>query len=96
MNWESPPTGFRYVLFDRTEPGQNVYRFYLVAWLPTLLDDGAVVRVYGRKGVSQKIRTTSFPSLGEAWPLIRAVIKTRLRHNYRVAQPEEYRGQCQS
>ncbi len=96
MNWESPPPGFRYVLFDRTEPGQNVYRFYLVAWLPTLLDDGAVVRVYGRKGVSQKIHTTSFPSLGEAWPLIRAVIKTRLRHKYRVVQPEKYSGQQQS
>ncbi|MEW5959978.1 MAG: WGR domain-containing protein [Chloroflexota bacterium] len=93
MNWETPPLGFHSVLFDRTEPGQNAYRYYLVAWWPTLLDEGAVIRTYGRKGASQTVRVTPFPSLAEARPLIRATIKTRLRHRYRVVEPEVYRDE---
>lgn len=92
MDWESPPSDFRFVQFERVEPAENVHRFYLVAWLPTLLDDGAVVRLYGRKGGAQRTLTTPFPSLQEAWPLIRSVIKARLRHGYRVVAPEIYRG----
>jgi predicted DNA-binding WGR domain protein len=93
MNWETPPPGFRSVLFDRTAPGQNAYRYYLVAWWPTLLDEGAVVCAYGRKGASQTVRVKPFSSLAEAWPLIRATIKTRLRHHYRVVEPEDYRDE---
>ncbi len=84
MDWESPPSGFRFVLFDRTEPAKNAYRFYLIGWLPTLFDEGAVVRLYGRKGTTQRARATPFPSITEAWPLIRSVIKTRLRHGYQI------------
>ena len=94
MNWESPPPGFHYVLFDRTEPEKNVQRFYLVGWLPTLLDDGAVVRLYGRKGSSQRTLTTPFASLAEAWPFIRAEIKARLRHGYQVVTPEAYQAEA--
>lgn len=93
MNWEVPPAGFRFVLFDRTEPGQNVYRYYLVAWWPTLFEEGAVVRAYGRKGISQTVRLTPFASLAEAWPFLRATTKARLRHGYRVVDPEGYRDE---
>lgn len=92
MDWGSPPPGFRFVQFERVEPEENIHRFYLVGWLPTLLDDGAVVRLYGRKGGAQRILTTPFPSLTEAWPFIRSLIKTRLRHGYRVVAPATYRG----
>jgi predicted DNA-binding WGR domain protein len=86
--WAKPPAGFRCVLFDRTDPPQNAQRFYLVGWLPTLLDDGAVVIMYGRKGSSQRMRILPFASLDAAWPTIRAAIRTRLRHGYRVVLPD--------
>ncbi len=78
------PEDFRFVLFDRTDPPQNASRFYLVGWLPTLLDDGAVVIMYGRKGSSQRMRILPFASLEAAWPTIRAAVRTRVRHGYGV------------
>jgi len=64
--WTAPLPDFHFVLFDRTDPVQNTQRFYLVAWLPTLFEEGAVVRIFGRKGVSQRLYSTPFPSLAEA------------------------------
>lgn len=84
MDWTAPLPDFHFVLFDRTDPVQNVQRFYLVAWLPTLFEEGAVVRIFGRKSVSQRLYSTPFPSLAEAWPFIRSTIKTRLRHGYQI------------
>ncbi len=92
-DWESPPADFSFVLLDRTEPAKNAQRFYLVGWLPTLFDEGAVVRLYGRKGTTQRARATPFPSIIEAWPLIRSVIKTRLRHGYQVIMTDACRAE---
>lgn len=50
MDWKAPVAGFQYVLFDRKDPARDIDRFYLLAWRSTLLDSGAVVRLYGRKG----------------------------------------------
>jgi predicted DNA-binding WGR domain protein len=95
MDWQSPPPNFRFVLFERINPAKNELRFYYIAWTRTLFDDGAVVRMYGRIGSSQHlISPQPFTSLEEAWPLIRTIIQTRLRHNYRVVQPEEYRNEA--
>ena len=91
INWETPPTEFSYILFERVNPVENVERYYYLAWLPTLLHNHAVVRMYGRKGQTQRMVTPQpFDSLDEAWPLIRTIIKTRLRHGYRVVQPVAY------
>jgi predicted DNA-binding WGR domain protein len=81
---DAPPAGFRGLLLDRDDPPRNARRFYLVAWQPTLFDEGAVIRLYGRKGGFQRLLTTPFPSLAAAWPFIRATIRRRLRHGYRV------------
>lgn len=57
-----------------------------------LLHSKAVVRIYGRKGQTQRLITPQpFDSLEAAWPLLRAIIKARLRHGYRVVQPNVYR-----
>ena len=94
MDWSKPPPGFRFVIFERIDPSKNMARYYMVGWLPTLFDTGAVVRIYGRKGGAQQIMAPqSFDSLDEAWPMIRSVIRTRLRHGYQVVQPEAYRDQ---
>ncbi len=92
MDWSAPPEDFRFVLFERVDRAENMARYYLVGWQPTLFDQGAVVRFYGRKnGVQQQVMTPQpFDSLAEAWPLLRSVIRTRLRHDYRVVAPEGY------
>ncbi len=95
MNWESPLHDFHFVLFDRTEPEKNAHRFYLVGWMPTLFDKRAVVRMYGRKGETQRTVMAPFASLEEAWPLIRSLIKARLRHGYRIVAPDAYRTATQ-
>ena len=82
--WREPPADFGRVRFDRTDPALNARRFYQVSWEPTLLDEGAVVRVYGRKGRWKRVAITPFPSLAAAWPFIRAIIRARLRHGYRI------------
>lgn len=92
MDWQAPPDDFKYILFERIEPGQNVFRFYYLAWQqPALLDTGAVVRVYGRKHrAQQQVSPIHFTSLEAAWPLIRSLIKTHLRHGYRITQPQQF------
>jgi hypothetical protein len=75
--------GFRGILLERVDPSANALRFYYLAWQPSLLDAGAVIRIYGRKhGRRRVLAPLPFASLDEAWPLIRALIRTRLRHGY--------------
>lgn len=91
MNWEAPPADFSFILFEQVDPVENSNRFYYLGWLPTLLHPKAVVRMYGRKGETQRLITPQpFDSLEAAWPLMRAIIKARLRHGYRVVQPAVY------
>jgi predicted DNA-binding WGR domain protein len=89
--WETPPVDFRFILFERVNPAKNEHRYYYLGWQPTLVDQGAVVRLFGRKGDTQRmISPQPFTSLEEAWPLIRTIIRTRLNHGYRVVQPPTY------
>jgi hypothetical protein len=88
MDWESPVPGFRVVEFDHTEPAKNAYRYYMILWQPTLLDEWAVVRIFGRHGQPKRTIATPFPSLEAAWPFIRALVKARLRHGYHVTYME--------
>lgn len=39
-----------------------------------------------RKGRWKRVITTPYPSLQAAWPMIRATVKTRLRHRYRIIE----------
>ena len=89
--WETPRADFTYLLFERVEPAENANRFYYLGWMPTLLHSNAVVRFFGRKGETQRmIQPQPFDTLAEAWPLVRSIIKARLRHGYRIVQPREY------
>jgi hypothetical protein len=84
---KTPPAEFRFVLLERVNPAKNAARFYYLAWQATLFETGAVVRVYGRKsGFQRSLTPRPFFSLAEAWPLIRRIIQTRLRHGYQVIQ----------
>ena len=86
MDFEQAPDRFGYIVFDRTDREANARRFYMIAWQSTLLDDGAVVRTFSRKGCWKRVITSPFPSLQAAWPFIRATVKTRLRHRYRIVE----------
>ncbi len=91
-DWETPPADFSYILFDRVDPTENANRFYYMSWQSSLLYPKAVVRMFGRKGETQRMITPQpFESLEAAWPLMRSIIKARLRHGYRVVEPETYR-----
>jgi len=91
--WETPCADFTYLLFERVEPAENANRYYYLGWMPTLLHSNAVVRFFGRKGETQRmIQPQPFDTLDEAWPLIRSIIRARLRHGYRIVQPREYVG----
>ncbi len=83
---QAAPASFRYALFERVDPERNEARFYYVSWQATLFEDGAVVRLWGRKGVSQREMTSPFATLAEAWPLLRRVMSRRLQRGYRVVE----------
>ena len=80
------PASFRYALFERVNPERNEFKFYYLSWQATLFDAGAVVRLWGRKSGSQRQKATPFASLNEAWPLLRRVMRSRLRRGYRVIE----------
>jgi predicted DNA-binding WGR domain protein len=80
-----PPHDFSYILFELVNPENNENRYYYLAWQRTLLDSGAIVRIWVRRGESQRAKSDPFPSLSEAWPAIWRHIRTRLRHSYRIA-----------
>jgi hypothetical protein len=60
MDFEQAPDRFGYVVFDRTDRDADARRFYMIAWQSTLLDDGAVVRTFGRKGRWRRVITTPY------------------------------------
>jgi predicted DNA-binding WGR domain protein len=82
--WTLPQPDFNQVEFERIDLAANARRYYLVAWQPDLFGEGAVIRLYGRMGRCKRVITTPFPSLEAAWPAIRAIVRTRLRHGYRL------------
>jgi predicted DNA-binding WGR domain protein len=84
MDWQHCPPELGTLRFERHDPAQNAHRYYVLSWRTTLFGTMAVVREFGRQGRSQRRLVTEFPSLPAAWPFIRAVIRARLRHHYRL------------
>jgi len=83
----APPAAFEYILFERVNPERNESRYYYLSLQPTLFHSLAIIRVYGRKGVSQReVAPTPVNDLADAWPLIRRVLRTRLQHGYKICQ----------
>jgi predicted DNA-binding WGR domain protein len=82
--------GFTYLLLERIDLAKNENRFYYLAWQPSLFDYGTVVRMYGRRdGQQRRLSPLPYPSLADAWPVIRALIRRRLRHGYQIKEPAE-------
>jgi len=71
---------------ERVNLERNEARLCLLSWAPTLFGWG-LLRTYGRIGHWQRVMPPlPFDSPDDAWPAIRAIIKRRLRHGYRVKE----------
>lgn len=81
--WTTPPAKFRYIHFERIDAESNERKFYYLAWQQTTIGP-AIVRMWGRKGESQNQRIEPAADLASAWPSLRASIRARLRHGYRI------------
>ncbi len=84
VDWREAQEDFRSVRLEKIDGGQNAHRYYQVCFQPTLLDEGAVLRMYGRKGGQQRLLITPATNLVQAWPLIRRTVQRRLQHGYQV------------
>lgn len=77
--------GFTFAYFERVDPERNARRYYYLAWQESALGEWCVVRIRGRLGgQEQRLPLQPFPDLAAAWPMIRATIRRRLRHGYRL------------
>ena len=82
---DAPLPNFNSITFQRINSRWNEYRFYQIKWAPTLLDDGAIIRVYGRiNGGQRTMSPLPYPSLADAWSMICKQIRKRLKHDYLI------------
>ena len=73
-----------YVRFESRDPAANRDRYYDLLWQPTLFGEGALVRVWGRRGHSATMRVQTYPDRACAQAAVRQLVRTRLRHGYQV------------
>ena len=73
------------LVFRKTNRGKNQDRVYLLLWQENLFGERELVRVWGRAGADyRRTKSTPYPSLEAAWPEIRRVVRTRIRHGYKA------------
>ena len=72
------------VLLHRVDPVLNEARFYWLQVGPSLLDDHAVLRIWGRIGGAQRSLVTPCPSAEAAQKLARRLLRRRLRRGYQI------------
>ena len=71
-------------LLHRINPERNERRFYAVQVGPSLFDEHAVLRLWGRIGGYQRQMVTPCPSPDDAQALARQLIQRRLQHGYQI------------
>jgi predicted DNA-binding WGR domain protein len=67
----------------RTDPTQNIGRFYVVDITPTLFGDWALLREWGRRGSPGTLRLDSYRRREEAQSAEQRTIKRRLQWGYK-------------
>jgi predicted DNA-binding WGR domain protein len=73
-------------LLHRVNQERNEARFYLVIVGASLLDEHAVMRVWGRIGGYQRAMVTPCASAEEAEKLAGRLIRKRMRHGYSIVE----------
>ena len=71
-------------LLHRINHERNERRFYAVQVGPSLFDEHAVLRLWGRIGGYQRQMVTPCPSPDDAQVLARQLIQRRLQHGYQI------------
>ncbi len=66
------------------DPAADRFRFYALAWRPTLWGGFALVQTWGRLDGPGRSRTTPYASRAEAQGTIARLLRRRLRRGYRV------------
>lgn len=77
-----------FILLHRINPARNEARFYLLATGPTLLDEHAVIRSWGRIGGHQRWLISPCASHAEADRLASRLLKQKLKHGYKIIRKE--------
>jgi len=72
------------LVLDRTDPQQNMARFYVLAVEPTLFGEAALVREWGRVGSSGRRRLDLYRDAGEAAEALEDWLLRKSRRGYRV------------
>ena len=78
----------RSTLPHRIDSARNEARFYYVLIGAALLDQHAVIRIWGRIGGQQRIMVTPSETDGEAWTLAKKLIQLRQKHGYTLVWNE--------
>ena len=73
-----------YIRFESADPSRNRQRFYDLLWQPTLWGEGALVRVWGRRGRPGVARATVYADRRQAQPQVVQLVRRRLAHGYQV------------
>ena len=79
----------RTVYLQRVDPAKNEARFYWLHLGPSLVDDCAVMRMWGRIGGHQHRMVTAFQLEAEAQKLFDILVRRRLRGGYTLVAPEQ-------
>ena len=80
-----PVAAFRVsVRLTSVDPAADRFRFYALAWRPTLWGDFALVQTWGRLGGPGRSRTRFYASRAAAQGAIVRLLRRRLRRGYRV------------
>ena len=70
------------------DPDRNRYRFYTLAWQPSLFGGGAIVRHWGRIGTKGQWRAIFFGSREDAQKTVEEILRRRMGHGYQVVEWE--------
>jgi len=73
-----------YVHLRSVDPACNRDRSYMLTWTPALFEGGALLRLWGRTGGLERTRIDYYPDRADAQVHVKAILRRRLRHGYRV------------
>lgn len=80
------------VVLERREPAINMKRFYVLAIEPTLFEEYALVREWGRIGTSGRRRLDLYPGESQAKCSLETWLARKKRKGYRVVTGEASPG----
>ncbi len=79
----------RLTMLQRVNPERNEARFYVVLVGPSLVDEHAVMRIWGRLGRQQRHTVSACASADEAWVEADRLVQRRLGRGYRIVSQAE-------